>query len=215
MVSQKDLVVLVPDRDWKQAMSSLLQRPQSFGIRPIKFDIVYDPMHDSSPEAAELLRPYIPSHRHALVFRDIHGSGWEGRGTAALRAAIGNHLRKTGWDGENVRAIVVDPELEVWLRFPSAHLRELVRQRARHHRRSVESISEITENAIESQGGRDDLKKPVSPKEVFNSLLRHYGINRSSAIYGNLAQRESVQHCKSESFNELKKILITWFGRSH
>ena len=45
-MNQKDLVVLVADKDMEHALKGLLGRPRALGIREIEADIRVHPRHD-------------------------------------------------------------------------------------------------------------------------------------------------------------------------
>jgi len=207
------LVALVPDGSYPVVLAKLLaERRQSLGVAPVRLEIVKDALHDSSGEAASLLRPYLSTATHVLVLRDLEGSGWEARGTEALEAAIRRDLEANGWAGRPVEVIVVEPEIEAWLRFDSAHLAELVEHYARKRRDMAALLfAQTRDAAVARHGGLNSLGKPIRPKEVFLDLLREFGIQHSNALYGWLALREGLKGCRVPSFRRLVATLQTWF----
>lgn len=76
-MSALDVVVLTPDLDWAVSMKALLARPKALGIRPVRYHVLRDSMHDASVvrRAGETLRPYLREARYALVTVDAEGAG--------------------------------------------------------------------------------------------------------------------------------------------
>jgi hypothetical protein len=207
------LAILVPDGAYPQVLGAFLEtRRPSLGIGPVDYEFIPDVLRDSSANAIELLRPFLRSCTHALVIRDLHGSGWEDRGLEALERMLVAGLLDSGWAEGRAAAIVVEPEIEAWLRFDSTHLRELIRERARRNRDSTALFFQTEINAaIDQNGGLNPLGKPANPKEVFEHLLETFGVQRSNAIYGKLAGSESLRGCVVPSFNRLLHLLQGWF----
>ncbi len=207
-----DLVVVTPDGSYPLVIEAIFQRPQAVGIRAITREIVKDALHDSSGNAIDLLRPYLGRAKKALLIRDFEVSGWEEQGAQALRNELTGLMQTNGWAEDSCAAIVVEPEIEGWLRMPSTHLENLVREKARRNRaHTFEQIRDGLERIIAGRGGRASTGKAVRPKETFEDLLRLFGIPRSNAHYQFLAERESLRRCESESFNTLVEILRGWF----
>lgn len=184
-------------------------------IRPIEFGIFTDPFHDSSGKLVELARPLRPYYSHALVLRDLKGSGWEGAGEAAFETELRSQLTTIGWNHDNSDVIVTNPEIEDWLRIPSHHLIRLLQRRARRNRHQLSSVSRVREVVArinEKHGGLNEIGKSRNPKDVFSELLMGFGVPRSNELYGYLAQYESLTSCASVSFCRAKTVLTTWFG---
>ena len=217
MAFERDLVVLVPDGAIHIVVTTLLQeRRSSLRLPQLAFDVVRDALHDSSPEsqAVELLRGYFRSHERALVLRDLAGSGWQAHGAGALEQELTNALSANGWSRERVGAIVIDPELEIWLRLDSPHLRALVEERARRNVNLTGHLfAQHVQAAVQKCGGRS-RGKPRRPKESFESILERFGIPRSNALYRELARKESLEGCAVPSFNRFVDTLRKWFPRN-
>lgn len=213
MSATDKLAILVPDGAYPLVLSAFLRsRKQSLGLRRVEFEIIKDAFRDSSREAVELLRPFQRLCSHALIIRDLHGSGCEDEGIDNLEARLKQEMTTSGWGGGHCEAVVVDPEIEAWLRFDSSHFHQLIRQRAR---RKIEwedlLLQPLIDDLITKSGGLNTHRKPVNPKESFEEILRHFGIQRSNALYGYLATVESLKGCAVSSFNRLSDILRTWF----
>lgn len=113
---EKDLVVLVPDKDLEFTMRGILSRPQSLGIHPINVDIFLYMRHDPGcfRDGHDYLRSMTNRYAHAMVMFDRYGCGQENRTRDALEEDLTRRLSTAGW-GERAAVIVLDPELEVWV----------------------------------------------------------------------------------------------------
>lgn len=207
------LAILVPDGAYPLILEALLtRRRESLGIRPVDFRIIKDALYDSSGEAIELLRPFRGECSHALLVRDLHGSGSEAEGATALEAELLQSLYASGWPKDTSAVLVVDPEVEAWLRFESVHLQNLIRERARRRQAEVDLLfRQVLEEAIRANGGENEIGKPRRPKEVLEQMLEHFGVQRSNALYGRLAEVEGLKNCKVPSLQRLVSILRSWF----
>jgi hypothetical protein len=216
MKPQAKLVILVPDGAYPLVLGTFLTRRRpSLRIAEIPFEVCKDALHDSSTDVAALLRPFLKTCTHALVVRDLHGSGWEDRGPGELEAHLSSQLNRNGWSPDQSAALVVEPEIEAWLRFDSPHLRNLIRERARRRVADAELLfPEVAKEALARSGGVDSWGKPAQPKEAFEGLLLQFGIQRSNALYGRLAEVESLDRCRVPSFRRLVRTLRTWFPLS-
>lgn len=217
MAFPRDLVVLVPDGAIFMVVGALLEkRRASLGLRPVAFDRIKDALHDSSPEATAvtLLRGYRATHERALVLRDLEGSGWEHRGAPALESALTQALNAAGWPADRVAAVVIQPEIEQWLRLGSTHLEALVKAQARRRPALPEgAFPSVVQAAVAAHGGWTQ-RKPRRPKECFGAVLEAYGVPRSNALYGRLAEKESLSDCAVPSFRRFREYLRSWFAES-
>lgn len=206
-----DLVILCPDSAWPQAVNAVLKRPESLGIRKLRWHCIADPLHDSSPRAAELLRAYLGKYSHAMIIRDFEGSGWEEQGVEAFRDAIQQQLTSIGWESSNCKVLIVEPELEAWLRMDSAHFHELLKEHARKNQDNIGDWKRHLGEALQRHGGKLPNGKPARPKEVFRSLLSVYGIPPTNALFYYLGERESLRGCSVPSFQEFTEFLRLHF----
>ena len=120
-------------------------------------------------------------------------------------------MRKNGWLHKKHAAIVTQPEIEEWLRLPSSSIQELLEARAKKHRDGIKTFRRVIDELVKSYGGRDEKGKACQPKEIFEGLVRHYGIPPANALLGFLAKREPLDCCLSDSFNRLLRIFREWF----
>jgi hypothetical protein len=211
MQAPAKLVVVVADSAYEAVLNELFVRSGEAGFRQVLPRIVPDPFHDSSGKLTELLRPFLREYDHALVLRDLAGSGWEHKGARKLEEWLETQMHGNGWLHKKHAAIVTEPEIEEWLRLPSASLADLLKARAKTHRDCIKSFQNVLDDLLKQHGGRNQLGKACKPKEVFEDLVRHYGIPPANALRGFLAKREPLNGCMSHSFNRLLQILRSWF----
>jgi len=201
----KELVVLVADIQQEKTLDTLLrERYQSFDIRPIPdYDIFRHPRKDPGVfhEAADFLAPYVTSHRHALVVLD---AAWDGApGDAAyLRNQLMNGMQTKGWEENDCQAIVINPELEIWVWADSREVSGVLRT----------SWDDI--HALAKQAGYwdEDQPKPGYPKELLEALLQRQRRPRSSALFQEIARRVGLSRCQDPAFVMLRETLQAWFG---
>jgi hypothetical protein len=207
----KDLVILSPDGAYKVLLPALLKRNQALKIRQISVEVISDPYHDSSGQIVELLRPFLKSHARALVVRDVEGSGQEAYGATVIEGELRKSLLLNGWNGDNSDALALEPEIESWLRLDSAHLENLIKQRARKNQNLVANWKSEVARAATRHGGWISPGKPLRPKEVYHESLRYYGISPSNALLGVLAEKETLVGCQVQSFNRFLDTMRKWF----
>ncbi|MDD2772267.1 MAG: hypothetical protein PHP45_01065 [Elusimicrobiales bacterium] len=205
MTIEKDLVILVADKDAELALIELLRRTQALGIRDINFDFYKHPNRDSGcfTNAHEFLRSFANHYTHALVVLDKDGSGREGQATYSVENDLKQRLSANGWN-ERAEVVVIEPELEMW----------------------VWSDSPNVDSALGWDGRNPDLRgwliscnmisasrpKPADPKKVFERALREAKKPKSASIFAELAHNVSFDRCTDSSFTKLKTVLRQWFG---
>jgi hypothetical protein len=201
-----DLVALVPGRDDEQALTGLLsERYESLGIRRIKHEVLIHPRRDSGcfREAEAILRPYLKSARFALVLFDHEGSGQEDRSPAEVAGLLESRLAANGWQDRGA-AVVVAPELEVWIWNDSPSVGRLLRWDG-----GTPAVRSFLE---ERSLWRHGDPKPGRPKEAFEHLLRERRIRRSPALYRQLAATTDVATCRDASFQRFRQVMRRWFA---
>jgi len=198
----KDLIILVADKNTESAIQGLLLRPKALGIRSnLKWDIFVHPQRDPGclRNAHNFLKPFCKEYSYALIIFDREGCGKENLSVKDLEEKVQKNLKSSGWDAR-AEVIVIDPELEVWVFSNSPHVVDLI----------AEGDKEAYHNIL-SKEERTSTGKPCKPKQVMENILREKNIPRSSAIYKQLAKKVSLSKCCDPSFNQLCKILKTWF----
>jgi hypothetical protein len=201
---EKDLVILTADKNAQFALRGLITRHQALKIRQITADFYVHPGRDPDVlrDAHGFLRSFLRSHRHALVVLDREGCGREESSRAALEAEIEQALQTSGWDDRG-RAVVIDPELEIWVWSDSPYVAsELGWDQTEPTLRQW-----LQENGFLEQG----TLKPARPKEALAAVLRTVRMPRSSAIYRALAEKVGLSRCTDQAFEKLQTTLRRWF----
>jgi len=202
---QLDLVLLVPGKDEKSVLETLLlRRTESLGIRPVRFQTLVHPNRDSGclRQASELLRGFLGLAEHALVVFDHVGSGQESLPPDELNTELERRLAASGWN-DRAKVVVVEPELEGWVWSGSPHVDRVFRW----ERRQPDLRTWLCDQGLWPA----DDPKPGDPKRAVELALRNAGIPRSSAVYGRLAEHVGLSSCANTSFRRLKGILAEWF----
>lgn len=186
------------------AVKGLLSRYPALGIREVISDVFVHPHHDPGCllEGHDFLRLYISSHRHALVMLDREGSGREDLPRDTLEKRIEISLAHAGWE-DRACAIVIDPELEIWVWSGSPHVDIVLGWEGRQPNLRAWMMAEGFL--------RPDQIKPNRPKEAVEQALRLASRARSSSRYLELARKVSLEQCVDPAFAKLKQTLKTWF----
>lgn len=197
----KDLLCLAADKNIEAALRGLLGRPAAIGLRAVSFEVQVHPRRDPGcfHEAHEFLRPFRESYRHALVVFDRDWEGVPAQAATALEDAVRARLGGDGW----ADVVVIDPELEVWVWSDSPHVDDCLGWRERN----PNLRSWLAQRDLWPAGSA----KPRDPKLAVEQALAAVKLPRSSAVYGNLAGRVSVERCTDASFTRLRARLHAWF----
>lgn len=198
-----DLVCLVADKNMEATISGVLERHQALGTRRIDALVLVHPQRDSAcyHHPADILRGHSNSAKHALVVFDRAWNGVPDRSTADLEQDVEDRLQQlgAGW----AKAIVIDPELEVWLFRRSPRLDEALGWR--HRQPSLQD--RLATNGL----WPTDAAKPTDPKRAIEWALRDAKKPRSSSIYRELAQTIGLKDCVDPSFQRFQTTLRGWF----
>ena len=121
-MNEKDLAVLVADHNIEQALSGLFTRPEALGIRPIDVEIYVHPQRDPgcATRGVEFLSNFSKQYRHGLLIFDREGSGREQKQPQEMQQELNREL-DSAWD-KRARAVVLNPELEMWIWSDSPHV---------------------------------------------------------------------------------------------
>lgn len=200
----KDLVAVVADNDMQQALRGMLERPQALGIRQVEVDIFSHPQHDPAcaQRGVEFISNFSEQYHYGLLMFDHEGSGREQTQPQALAKAINEDFSRSVWGGR-AKAIVLVPELEVWVWSDSPHVSSVVGWEGRD--------SQFRSWLIEQGYLQEGEVKPARPKEAFVAALRQSRMPRSSSLYLELARKVSLARCSDVAFLEFKRILQDWF----
>jgi hypothetical protein len=203
-IAEKDLVVLTADKNAQFALRGITSRHRALRIRTIAADFHVHPGRDPGVlrNAHEFLRAFARSHQHALVVLDRDGCGEERTSRGKLEAAIEHALHSTGW-GERGCAIVIDPELDIWVWSDSPHVASEL---------GWSESDRALATWLQEQGFVFAGRKPERPKEALEAVLRKVRRPRSSAIYKALAEKVGLSRCNDQAFEKLRTTLQAWFS---
>ena len=184
-----------------ETVKGLLSRPEALNIREVSFEVIPHAEHDPGCflHAPDFLRSYRGRYRHAIVLLDREGSGRETESREQLERHLEKRLAAAGWENR-AAAVVLDPELEVWIWSDSPHVDEVLGWK----NRSPSLRSWLGEAGFLAD--ETDLK-PNRPKEAVEQALRLARLPKSAARYRQLAQRVSFQRCTDPAFAKFRKAL--------
>jgi hypothetical protein len=116
MQHEKDLVVLVPDKNAQFLFSGILSRSSDLGLRPPTHQIDIHLLRDSGClDADELLQSQANRFAHAMVVvADRARSGHPELSRDELEAVVERKLAASGWE-QRASAVVVEPGISRWL----------------------------------------------------------------------------------------------------
>jgi hypothetical protein len=204
--ANKDLVVLTADREMEFALRGILSRKDSLGIRDIKVDFVTHPEHDPGCllRAHDFLKSFTNRYDHSLVLLDREGCGRETTDRQQLESQIETLLSGTGWE-DRAAAVVIDPELEIWIWSDSPHVETILGWQGKEPRLHT-WLRQRGYLTVEQK------IKPDLPKEALRDALRMAKKAFSSSIYQQIATKVSFERCVDASFVKLKIVLQQWFS---
>lgn len=115
MQYEKDLVILVPDKNVQFLVDGLLSKAPILGMRQPTHQLDTHPLRDyGCLDADELLESQATRYAYALVVANRERSGRSDVQREAVEAEIEGKLARSGW-GQRARAVVVDPGIGRWL----------------------------------------------------------------------------------------------------
>jgi hypothetical protein len=203
----KDLVVLTADKNARFALEGILSRYRSLAIKQLAPDYYVHPGKDPGVlrGAHDFLRPFSRSHLRALVVMDREGSGKEELSREEMEGQIEGALRASGW-AERASAVVIDPELDIWLWSDSPHVSTELgwADRSPDLRTWLRQQNFLAADAL----------KPQRPKEALEAALRVTRRPRSSALYKALAEKVGLTRCTDPAFLKLTTVLQRWFSET-
>lgn len=193
----------MPDKNTESTVQGALSRPAALGIRAISYQVLVDQGRDGGVRrrGAQVLAAQHDRFSNALLVLDYEGCGadvpaheLEIQLDAALAPAWGNRAK----------AIVIEPEVDVWMWGAETHLREMVDWQ-------FEDVG-LRDWLVEQAFVFHDSGKPARPKEALEAAFRRTRTPRSSARYRYVAERISLARCTDPAFIRLKAAMETWFG---
>lgn len=205
---KKDLVILTADLDAENAVRGVLARWQSLNIRQLvegrDFDIHRHPQRDAGCRSAAeaFLEGFVRTHGRALVVFDHHGCGWEGKDPQAVESDLEDRLSCAGW-ADRCAAVVIAPELEVWVWSASPNVDSELGWSRRHPTLREWLVSEELLSA--------DAVKPSDPKAAMERAMRHARKPLSPHVFARLAETVGLNRCEDRAFLRTKALLRGWF----
>ncbi|MBI5557948.1 MAG: hypothetical protein HY885_09940 [Deltaproteobacteria bacterium] len=198
-----DLVVLVADKDMEFAIKGILGRAQALRIREPMPVVHVHPERDPGCllRGHDFLSLFRNQFAHALILLDREGCGQD-RSRETLEAMIEKRLSESGWGGR-AAAVVIDPELEMWVWSDSPQVDAVLGWQGRN----PDLRSWLKDKKFLQEG----QAKPERPKEAIELALRTARKSRSSSLYDQLARQVSLGRCVDPAFIKLKTTLQTWF----
>jgi hypothetical protein len=197
------LVVLVADADMREGVSALLRRPLSLGVRKITFDVYRHNGRDAGclRGAHVYLGSLAEDYDRALVVFDRHGCGSTAPANQ-LEEEVCSALERSGWAGR-CAAVVIEPELEVWVWGRSRKVAECLGWANR---------TPTLRDWLEQQGlwPRDE-PKPLDPKAAVETAQREVRRKLSPQLFRDLGASVGVRGCEDPSFTRFCAILRRWF----
>jgi len=200
---KRDLIVLVADKNMESAVSGVLRRHHSLGIRPVTADIRRHPEKDCGCRMGgiEFLSPFVNQYDHAVLMFDFEGCGIETKDVQELENEIEAALRER-W-GDRGSVIIIAPELDIWVWSDSPHVDRVLGWTGK----APDLRSWLTEQVFLLP----EQEKPIRPKEALEKALYVARKPRSSSIYQALAEKVSFARCGDRAFLKLKETLKKWF----
>lgn len=199
---QKDLVVVVADKDAEMAMRGLLARPERLGIRTVTYSPVKLKFDTETPRRChDYLRPYLKLASYALVLFDREGCGFDDS-REQIETRVEQKLGQNGWH-DRCATIAIEPELEAWVWSDSPHVANALGWSA--------GQSQLKDWLVQKGHLQPGQTKPARPKEALEAVLRSAQKRRSSAIYEELAQNVGFEQCSDTAFLKLRATLVGWF----
>ena len=203
----RELIILAADGTMRAVFAAFFERRfyHAFACAPFEFnpriDIFHDPLNTDGgvhKRCHDILRPYLKTHRRALVVLDQQFGGE--RPPDDVRGEIEQRLNANGWDGRAACAVIA-PELEVLLWQDNPHVERALRHEGLPLRQLL------------AQDGRwpEGAAKPPAPKEVIQTLIRTNRAGPPMVVYSQIASKVSTQGCVDPAFHRVRDALRAWF----
>lgn len=203
----RELIILVADGTMAAVVRAFFGRPFHYALECAPFD--FDPATEifNNPlekdggvhlRCHEILRPYLKTHRRALVIIDQQ-FGAE-RPADEVRGEMEQRLNANGWEGR-AAAVVIHPELEVLLWQDNPHIERALRHTGPPLRQLL------------AEDGRWPLRaaKPHAPKEVIQELIRANCAGPPMVVYSQIARSVSTVGCVDPAFHCVRDLLRACF----
>jgi hypothetical protein len=203
----RELVILVADGTMRAVFAAFFERQfhhvlscAPFDFNP-RLDLFNNPLEKDGGvhrRCHEILRPYLNTHRRALVVLDQQFGGE--RPAEEVRVEIEHRLNANGWAGR-ATAAVIEPELEVLLWQDNVNVERALRHQGGSLRQLLAADGRWPEGA----------PKPPAPKEVIQTLIRANRAGPPVVVYSQIAKAVSTAGCADPAFHRVRDALRAWF----
>lgn len=205
----RDLVILVADGTMRAVFEAFFRRERwdrrlqcaSFDLWPQE-DIINDPLYTDGgvhKSAHELLRPYLNTHRRAVVVLDQQFGGE--LPADIVRDQIQTNLTANGWANDRCAAIVIAPELEVWLWQDNPNVARAIGFEGPSLQAHFRDLGRWPVGAT----------KPIAPKETLREFIKPQKAMKPKVVYSRIAGSVSVNGCTDPAFQLFAQTLRAWF----
>jgi len=198
----RDLFLLAADKNMEFALRGALSRPEALGIRPVDWQIRVHPDRDGGMRTSgvQILNLERRAFSHALMVFDWEGCGASESTPEELEHRLDERLQAR-WRSA-AKAIMIEPELDVWMWGADNALQEVFQW---------PESSGIRAWLIQEGFEFGPNDKPIRPKEAMEALRPVHRAPRSSALYEKIAQKISLRRCGDPAFGRLRSVLTRWF----
>lgn len=199
----RDLVVLVADKNAQFALQGAIDRHHALGIRETKAEFRVHPGRDGGVRKSgpEVLAPEVKRFRHSLLLLDWEGCGASNGNPLELEEELNERLAAT-W-GDHGRAIVIEPEVDIWMWGSDNSLEQSL---GWEHSLPLREFLREKHFELRNDG------KPLTPKEALECALWERNLPRSAALYARIAGNISLKRCQDAAFLRLREVLRLWFA---
>lgn len=205
----RELVVLVADGTMRAVFAAFFEREFHHVLACAPFD--FDPRLDlfNNPlekdggvhrRCHDILRPYLRSHRRALVVLDQQFGGQ--RAAEEVRGDVERLLATSGW-ADRAACSVIDPELEVLLWQDNPNVERALRHQGSSLRRQLAANGRWPEGHA----------KPTDPKNAIKAIIRANRAGPPMVVYSEIARSVSASRCTDPAFHRIRDTLREWFPK--
>lgn len=196
-----NLFALVADKNIEFALRGLLGRRESLQLADFSYEIRVHTGRDGGARANGV--DILALERNAdakLLVLDFEGCGTDLPSATDLEAQL--DLKLGIKVGDRSKAIVVEPECDVWLWGSNNKLAEILDWQSQENIRDWLASEGFLFNSF---------GKPLRPKEAIEAVLRRIRLPRSSSLYREITSQISLQKCQDAAFGRLRATLREWF----
>ena len=202
----KDLVILVPDKNIEFALRGALARPEALATCTLSYEFRSHMGRDGGARTTgvEVLALEIRRFTHALLVFDLEGCGAAiDQGAEDLESELNAKLQRL-W-GAQARAIVIAPEVDIWIWGSDNALRQAFNW----------PLDMGIRDWLKTRGFAFDTHgKPERPEEALDAMRFIHRQPRSSALYEKIVGQISLRRCADPAFRRLNETLRMWFPQT-